>query len=185
MLSPDWTVCSWGGDAFWLGWPRPPAVDTPRFLARSADARITRSLQETGIRDGPALLGFFMLDPERVREFAGVGWPLHTDTYPLLEFSAPKTLYRESAPQILSRLRRLAARSSLPLTGAQGRKRASMLEAIGRQKLPLKMPEAAITALAEAERTGGGDPPLLRRLPGFAGDDLAIARAPEGKRHKP
>jgi len=181
---PDLTVWFSGGDVLLVGWTRPPAVDTPRFLARSADARITRSLQETGIRDGPALLGFFMLDPERVREFAGVGWPLHTDTYPLLEFSAPKTLYRESAPQILSRLRRLAGRSSLPLTGAQGRERASMLEAIGRQKLLLKMPEAAITALAEAERTGGGDPSVLRRLQGFAWNDVAIARAREGDRHE-
>lgn len=180
---PDLTVWFSGGDVLLVGWTRPPAVDTPRFLARSADARITRSLQETGIRDGPALLGFFMLDPERVREFAGVGWPLHTDNYPLLEFSAPKTLYRESAPQILSRLRLLAGRSSLPLTGVQGRERASMLEAIARQKLLLKMPEAAITALEEAERTGGGDPSVLRQLQGFAWNEVGIARAREGNRH--
>jgi hypothetical protein len=71
-----------------------------------------------------------MLDPERIREFAGVGWPLHTDTDPLLEFSAPKTLYRESAPQILSgnvderplvRLRSMLPPPHAPSRGAAGR----------------------------------------------------------------
>src|SRR5262249_35442704 len=92
---PDMSVWLSGGDVLLVGATAPLAVDPAKLMARTADGRIARNLREIGIADGAGLLGYFLLDPERVREYVGTG-PLHTDTYPLLEFSAPKSLYRES-----------------------------------------------------------------------------------------
>ena len=109
------TVWLSGGDVLLVGGTDQVIVEPTRFLARVDAEAVAKSLRGIGITDGPALLGFFLLDPPRVREYTGAG-PLHTDDYPLLEFSAPKSLYRESAPQIVRRLKLLAAESTLPLT---------------------------------------------------------------------
>jgi spermidine synthase len=178
---PEMSVWFSGGDVLMVGGTSPLVVDLGNFLTRAADPGVARTLREIGIPDGSALLGFHMLDHERTREYAGVGPPFHTDIYPLLEFSAPKTLYRESAPQILSNLRRLAGRSSLSFSSTEGQKLARIHETIARQKLLLRMPEAALVALANAERVGG-DPSALRPLRGRAWNDIAVARAREGDR---
>ena len=175
---PDTTVWFSGGDVLLVGGTGPLAVDPTTFLARTAKATIAKSLREIGIADGATLLGFFMLDSERTRDYAGRRGPLHTDNYPLLEFSAPKTLYRESAPQILTALRRLAGRSALPLARTEGRDLAPMYETIAREKVLLKMPEAALTALENAVRIGG-DSAVLRRVRGRAWNGVGVARARE------
>jgi tetratricopeptide (TPR) repeat protein len=175
---PDTTVWFSGGDVLLVGGTGPLAVDPTTFLARTAKATIAKSLREIGIADGATLLGFFMLDSERARDYAGRRGPLHTDNYPLLEFSAPKTLYRESAPQILTALRRLAGRSALPLARTEGRDLAPMYETIAREKVLLKMPEAALTALENAVRIGG-DSAVLRRVRGRAWNGVGVARARE------
>src|SRR2546428_5329442 len=161
---PDTTMWFSGGEVLLVGGTGPLTVDPTTFLTRTAKATIAKSLREIEIADGATLLGFFMLDRDRARDYAGGSGPLHTDNYPLLEFSAPKTLYRESAPQILTALRRLAGRSALPLARTEGRELAPMYETIAREKLLLKMPEAALMALANAPRSGGGAAPDLRRL---------------------
>src|SRR5262249_39438859 len=118
---PQTSIWFSGGDVLLVGSTSPLVVDLDRYLTRAADLGVSRTLVESGIHDGASLLGFFMLDRERAAEYAGSGPPFHTDIYPLLEFSAPKTLYRESAPNILSNLRRFAARSELSLAGVEGR----------------------------------------------------------------
>ena len=54
-----------------------------------------------------------------------------------------------------------------------------MYETIAREKVLLKMPEAALMALANAARSGGGDSPDLRRLRGLAWNSVGVARARE------
>jgi spermidine synthase len=170
----DVTVWFSGGDVLLVGSTTSRGLDPERFLARTADGTIARSLRGIGIPDGAGLLGFFLLDAERVREYVGSG-PLHSDTYPLLEFSAPKTLYRESAPQILATLRRLAGTSALPLAPGDGRQLATLYEGIARQNLALKMPEAALRALERAHAVGGATP-AVRRLQGLAWNEIGAAR---------
>jgi spermidine synthase len=175
---PDTTVWFSGGDVLLVGGTGPFAVDPTTFLARTANATITKSLRGIGIADGATLLGFFMLDSERARDYAGTRGPLHTDNYPFLEFSAPKTLYRESAPQILTALRRLAGRSSLPLARTEGRELAPMYETIAREKVLLKMPEAALMTLENAVRNSG-DSPVLRKVRALAWNGVGVARGRE------
>jgi spermidine synthase len=177
---PNTAVWFSGGDVLLVGGTDPLIVDPTRFLARvSADA-IAHSLQGIGITDGPALLGFFLLDSQRAREYVGAG-TLHTDDYPLLEFSAPKTLYRESAPQIIRELRLLAAQSALPLTpGAPGL--ATLFERVAQQRLRLRMPQAALAALDSAVRSGGAVSPDLQRSRGFAWNEVGVIRLREGDR---
>ena len=179
---PETTVWFSGGDVLLVGRVGPIALDPARFLARTADRGITQSLREISIADGASLLGFFMLDPERVQEYAGADGPLHTDRYPLLEFSAPRSLFRESAPQILGTLRRLAGKSSLRLDGPARPELATVYGAIARQKVILRMPEAALVALDDAVRIGG-DSAVLRRLRGQAWNEIGVTLGKERDYH--
>ncbi len=173
------TVWLSGGDVLLVGGPDQLLVDPTRFMARAGAEAVAQSLQGIGITDGPALLGFFLLDPQRVREYTGAG-PLHTDDYPLLEFSGPKTLYRESAPQIARRLKLLAAESALPLR-PDGSGLAAIFEGVARMRLRLRMPHAALAALDSATRSGAVSPDL-QGLKGLAWNEVGAIRLHEGDR---
>ncbi|MGH7361383.1 MAG: hypothetical protein ACREJI_07190, partial [Candidatus Methylomirabilales bacterium] len=179
---PHTTIWLSGGDILLVGGAEPLRVDPARLVARTGVPSIVRSLQGIGIPGGQALLGFFLLDPERTRQYPGEGPPLHTDTYPLLEFSAPKTLYREYAPQIIGRLRRLAAESTLPVARSERPDLAALYEAVARQRLLLKMPQAALAALEHAVQNGGASP-ALRRLQGLAWNEVGVVHVQQGDRH--
>jgi tetratricopeptide (TPR) repeat protein len=173
------TVWFSGGDVLLIGGTDQLIVDPTRFMARVGAAAVAQSLQGIGIADGPTLLGFFLLDPQRVREYTGPG-PLHTDDYPLLEFSAPKALYRESAPQILGRLKLLAAESALPLRPG-GPELAAIFEGVAQMRLRLRMPHAALAALDSAARSGAVSPDL-QRMTGLAWNEVGVIRLREGDR---
>ena len=173
------TVWLSGGDVLLVGGTDQVIVNPTRFMARVGAEAVAQSLRGIGITDGPALLGFFLLDPPRVHEYTGAG-PLHTDDYPLLEFSAPKSLYRESAPQIVRRLKLLAAESALPLTPG-GAELAAIFEGVAQQRLRLRMPEAALAALDSAARSGAVSP-ALQRLKGLAWNEVGVIRLREGDR---
>lgn len=173
------TVWFSGGDVLLIGGTDRLIVDPTRFMARVGAEPVAQSLREIGITDGPTLLGFFLLDPQRVREYTGAG-PFHTDDYPLLEFSAPKTLYRESAPQILGRLKLLAAESALPLKpGSPGL--AAIFEGVAKMRLRLRMPHAALAALNDAARSGAVSPDLQGMM-GLAWNEVGVSRLREGDR---
>jgi tetratricopeptide (TPR) repeat protein len=181
-------VTAWvsGGDVLLVAAKMPAGApgtswrfDLSRLMERAAAAPIAQSLRTVGIRSGAAFFGFFLLDPERVREYAGDGLSLHTDDYPILEFSAPRTLYRESAPQILNHLRQLAARSALPLTSKDVSTTATVYDEIARRRLGMLMPDAALAAVDQAVRLGGATPER-RELQAAAWHDIGIARRRQG-----
>lgn len=177
-----YTTIWFTGDVLLVGGTDPFLVDPARMATRAAVPSLAQSLESIGIAGSSALLGFFLLDPERAREYAGDGPPFHTDNYPLLEFSAPKTLYREYAPQIISRLRQLAAQTALPLTQSEGTDLVGLYEAVAQQRLLLKMPHAAVVALEHAVRYGG-DSAELRELQGIAWNEFGVVLVGQGDRH--
>ncbi|MCY3724375.1 MAG: fused MFS/spermidine synthase [Candidatus Poribacteria bacterium] len=67
-----------------IGTPEPLRIDYRNFMARAQIASIHEGLAADDL-DGPSLLDSFMMGPETVREYAGVG-PIHTDNRPRLEF---------------------------------------------------------------------------------------------------
>ena len=67
-----------------IGTPEPLRIDYKNFMARAQIASIQEGLAADDL-DGPSLLDSFMMGPETVRKYAGVG-PIHTDNRPRLEF---------------------------------------------------------------------------------------------------
>ena len=67
-----------------IGTHEPLQIDYKNFMARAQIASIREGLAADDL-DGPSLLDSFMMGPETVREYAGVG-PIHTDNRPRLEF---------------------------------------------------------------------------------------------------
>jgi tetratricopeptide (TPR) repeat protein len=177
---PETTIWFSSGDVLLVAATEPLAIDPRAFLARTSVEAVSRSLRGIEIEDGSALLAFLMLDPRVVREFAGQGPPFHTDNFPLLEFSAPKTLYRESAPEIIAELRRLAAKSVVPLAPSSPESLMPVYEGIARQRLLLKMPEAALTALDQAAVAGGASP-RLAHLQSSAWNDIGVTLVKQGQ----
>lgn len=67
-----------------IGTPEPLRIDYKNFMARAQIASIREGLAADDL-DGPSLLDSFMMGPETVRKYAGIG-PIHTDNRPRLEF---------------------------------------------------------------------------------------------------
>ena len=67
-----------------IGTLKPLTIDYKNFIARSQIASIREGLAADDL-DGMSLLDSFMMGPETVRKYVGVG-PIHTDNRPRLEF---------------------------------------------------------------------------------------------------
>ena len=67
-----------------IGTQEPLRIDYRNFIARAQIASIREGLAADDL-DGMSLLDSFMMGPETVRKYAGVG-PVHTDNRPRLEF---------------------------------------------------------------------------------------------------
>ena len=67
-----------------IGTLEPLTIDYKNFIARSKIASIREGLAADDL-DGMSLLDSFMMGPETVRKYVGVG-PIHTDNRPRLEF---------------------------------------------------------------------------------------------------
>ena len=67
-----------------IGTLEPLTIDYKNFIARSQIASIREGLAADDL-DGMSLLDSFMMGPETVRKYVGVG-PIHTDNRPRLEF---------------------------------------------------------------------------------------------------
>ncbi len=67
-----------------IGTQEPLQIDYKNFIARAQIASISEGLAADDL-DGMSLLDSFMMGPETVRKYVGVG-PVHTDNRPRLEF---------------------------------------------------------------------------------------------------
>ena len=67
-----------------IGTQEPLRIDYKNFIARAQIASISEGLAADDL-DGMSLLDSFMMGPETVRKYVGVG-PVHTDNRPRLEF---------------------------------------------------------------------------------------------------
>ncbi|MBI4390252.1 MAG: fused MFS/spermidine synthase [candidate division NC10 bacterium] len=84
------------GDLLFLGQVRPAALDAARLTARvQGSGTIREDFTRLGFEDPLTVLGDFLLGSEDLRRYAGEG-PLNTDDLPLLEFSAPRSLFRQT-----------------------------------------------------------------------------------------
>jgi spermidine synthase len=64
---------------------------------------VEKSLQRIGIGEASDVLGGFLMADKRVLQFCN-GYPLNTDDLPLIEYSAPKWLYRSINYDVLNEL---------------------------------------------------------------------------------
>jgi len=82
------------GDLMFLGRKDVAPTTTVRSIIERAEKnpRLVDAYRPFGESPADGLFANFLLGPEELREFGGDG-PVHTDDLPLLEFSAPKSLY--------------------------------------------------------------------------------------------
>ena len=84
------------GDFLFLGQVRPLALDAARLAARiQRSATIREDFARLGFGEPLTVLGDFLLGSDDLRRYAGLG-PLNTDDLPLLEFSAPRSLFLQT-----------------------------------------------------------------------------------------
>jgi spermidine synthase len=100
------------GDLLLLGRDSPTPVDYQRLAQRMANPSIRDDLARVGVHDPLDLLLPFRLGWREVSRFTGPG-PLNTDDNGLLEFGAPRSLYRDTLEEN-TRLLRSAFRAIGP-----------------------------------------------------------------------
>lgn len=81
-----------------IGTPKRLSIDYENFLSRSKIKSIQEGLAADDL-DGMSLLDSFMMGPEAVKEYVGVG-PIHTDDRPRLEFFKGKDLANSTVSNI-------------------------------------------------------------------------------------
>ncbi len=84
------------GEYVFLGQVRPLALDAGRLASRiRTSPTIQEDFTRMGFEQPLTILGDFLLTSEDLHRYAGEG-PLNTDDLPLLEFSAPRSLFLET-----------------------------------------------------------------------------------------
>ncbi|HSR13966.1 MAG TPA: hypothetical protein VLS90_21135, partial [Thermodesulfobacteriota bacterium] len=83
-------------DLIILGSLEPLLPDRERVKSRFSDSGVRADLARVNIADADGLLDRFVLGSDEAREFSR-GARLNTDDNALLEFSSPKSLYRETS----------------------------------------------------------------------------------------
>jgi spermidine synthase len=120
-------------DALLIGTLAPLAIDPAVWERRLRHDPLRRSLAQAGFETLASLLDLFMLDEADVARFVDGPDPhLHTDDRPILEFSAPKSLYVTGAQENLRALQ-LARRRGVEALLAPGPGRAQTLLALARE----------------------------------------------------
>jgi spermidine synthase len=157
-----------GGDFLLVGGSEPLRLDLERVRRRiQASPGLQADFALLGL-DGPAaLLSDFLLGEEDTARVAGRG-PLNTDDLLPLEYSAPRSLYRDTVPANIARLRSARTEGPAALVGD-----ARILDE------PRVRYEVALALLAKqvpGEALGHLET-ALRRDPGFLPARLARGRA--------
>lgn len=104
------------GDFLLVGTPRPLMVDLHRWGQVAARPEIQDDLRSVGLESAEAVLADFVLGEEDVARFAHSG-EINTDALPLLEFSAPLSLYLQTVDRNLDLVRSYRSREFPPVAG--------------------------------------------------------------------
>ena len=86
------------GDLILVGSAEPHAMDAAVVGNRMAQPEVLKDLQRIGIHSVRDMVRMFAMDRERLDRFARHA-PLNSDRRPVIEFSAPRNLYRSTANQ--------------------------------------------------------------------------------------
>jgi len=96
---PNMTLWMASNDALLIGSKEPDRIDLDQIEARfAADPAYARDLRTMGITNGAAFAGRLLLGTNQVIEVID-GATITTDDRPILEFSAPRNLYKDTAAQ--------------------------------------------------------------------------------------
>ncbi len=76
-----------------IGTPGPLKVDYPRIVAGMRLPEVSENLNRIGIIDAMQIVHSLLLDEDGCRQFCGRA-ELHTDDFPVLEFSSPLSFYQ-------------------------------------------------------------------------------------------
>jgi len=172
---PDATVwMSNVGDLLLLGSRDGQLLAWPEVEKRLRQPALAEDLAYLGIRDPRSLLAYFQLRPEELRALAGEGL-LNTDRHPILEFSAPKSLYQEtvfSNYQVLARAKKHLIPSLEGLSEAEV-ETAPLLTEFGYISLRREINQAALDLF---ERAISLDPLALEAYLGASQALLSLSR---------
>ena len=119
MVFPHTTIWQTSqGDFLLIGTPRPLTVDLTRWGEAATRPGIRDDLRSVGLESAEAVLADFVLWEEDVARFARSG-EVNTDDLPLLEFSAPISLYLQTVERNLDLVRSYRGREFPPVTGGK------------------------------------------------------------------
>ena len=94
---PHVSVWVFSGDLVVIGTRQPQHLNLPRWVKLAAeDEQLARDLQDfIKVPVAEGILAYYVMGDDAVRKFAGTP-PRNTDDHPLLEFHAPRQLFRET-----------------------------------------------------------------------------------------
>jgi len=151
------------GDLLLIGSRVPLTLDYRQFLSRyEATPRIREDMARLGMQSPLAVLADFMLTEEDTARYSQHAW-LNTDDLPLLEFSAPESLYADTV-DLNQRLLKAFKRDEFPpISGMPGGafRSPEFRWILGEAYLAKEMPEDARIQFDEALRL---DPQQVRSL---------------------
>jgi len=153
-----------GVDYMLVGTVGDATLDWSLLQQRLADASIGADLASIGVETPLDYTALFLLSPQTIRQYAGEG-RIHTDNGLELEFSAPKSMYRQSKAEQLTVLDpfRASPRVIIPglsdETGAEvdGRATARRMLARGIVAEEMGLRDDALAAYEEAARVSPGE----------------------------
>ncbi len=90
-------------DLLLVGGKEPLAIDFLALEKRIKEKKVQADLGGLGVNEAANLLGYFVANQEELEDFSR-GAKLHTDNHPILEFSAPLALGRETIGENLEAL---------------------------------------------------------------------------------
>ena len=105
---PNATLWRTPNDIMLIGTKGEQSIDFTALQSRVQQDTILADMKRVNVRNVYDLLGMFVMGPDALATYSA-GSPLHTDNLPILQFSAPKSLYRSDAAT--ENIRRLQARA--------------------------------------------------------------------------
>jgi spermidine synthase len=166
------------GDFVILGRMESTPIDLGLLKARYAsNPAVRRDLEQIDVRDGTAVLGYFMLSEGDAARYAGDA-PLNTDDRLPLEFSAPRALYLDTAIPNWSLMKRYKV-AELPEATPASRKdieNAPARYAIGMVYLSRGV---LSEALVQFQRASALDPEYVPAVLGSAKASFRAGRHPD------